>query len=411
MEVTHIFSKKQLKLLKLFKNGGLKRINILEGSVRSGKTYISLIIWALFVACGEKNASYLMCAKTLTGLRRNVLDTLENLVGSANFSYSVSKKEGTLFGRKVYLEGASDSRAEGKIRGLTLSGAYCDEITLFSEDFFAMLLSRLSRENSKLIGTTNPDSPRHWFKIKYLNRKNELNMLVMKFLIDDNPFLPKEYVKNLKKEYTGIYYDRFIKGEWKSAEGIIYRDFAENPDKFKYNGEKIELAVIGVDFGGNMSAHSFVCSGFTKNFEKTVCLDEFYIKEKISPDELEKYFVEFVRKCKKEYPLYEVYCDNAETTLIMGLSAAAANYALGVDVRPAKKKKICDRISFYTMMMSQGRFMISDKCPHLADALMCAVWDPGSIADKRLDNGILNVDSLDAMEYSTENYISECIDR
>ena len=76
MEVTHIFSKKQLKLLKLFKNGGLKRINILEGSVRSGKTYISLIIWALFVACGEKNASYLMCAKTLTGLRRNVLDAL-----------------------------------------------------------------------------------------------------------------------------------------------------------------------------------------------------------------------------------------------------------------------------------------------------------------------------------------------
>ena len=54
MEVTHIFSKKQLKLLKLFKNGGLKRINILEGSVRSGKTYISLIIWALFVACGEE---------------------------------------------------------------------------------------------------------------------------------------------------------------------------------------------------------------------------------------------------------------------------------------------------------------------------------------------------------------------
>ena len=61
--------------------------------------------------------------------------------------------------------------------------------------------------------------------------------------------------------------------------------------------------------------------------------------------------------------------------------------------------------------MSQGRFMISDKCPNLADALMCAVWDPGNIADKRLDNGILNVDSLDAMEYSTENYISECIDR
>lgn len=394
----------------MYKQGKLKRLNILEGSVRSGKTYISLVLWALFVANGDKNDSYLMCAKTLTGLRRNVLDTLTAIVGKSNFSYSISKKEGELFGRKIYLEGASDSRAEGKIRGLTLSGAYCDEITLFSEDFFAMLLSRLSRENSKLIGTTNPDSPRHWLKVNYINRKKELDMLVMKFLIDDNPFLPADYVKSLKKEYTGIFYDRFILGKWKSAEGIIYKDFAENPDAFAYNGEEIDFAVIGVDFGGNMSAHSFVCSGFTRGFEKIVCLDEFYIKEKISPAQLEQEFVNFVRKCKQKYNLYEVYCDNAETTLIMGFTAIAAKERLGVDILPARKKKICDRISFYNMMMSQGRFMISENCPNLYDALMCAVWDPGSIADKRLDNGIMNIDSLDAMEYSTENYINECIE-
>ena len=110
---------------------------------------------------------------------------------------------------------------------MTLHGAYCDELTLFSEDFFSMLLSRLSQSNAKLIATTNPDSPYHWLMKKYINRKDELDMLVLKFLIDDNPYLDASYIANLKKEYTGVFYDRFIRGLWVVAEGLIYPDAAE----------------------------------------------------------------------------------------------------------------------------------------------------------------------------------------
>lgn len=77
-----------------------------------------------------------MVAKTLTSLRRNCLDLLQELIGTNHFTYSLSKKEGRLFGRLIYLEGVNDARAESKIRGMTLSGAYCDELTLFTEDFF-----------------------------------------------------------------------------------------------------------------------------------------------------------------------------------------------------------------------------------------------------------------------------------
>lgn len=222
-----IYTEKQKELLRAFKQDHLKRINILHGSVRSGKTWISLVVWAFFVLTSPKDKNYLMTAKTLTTLKRNCLDLLEELVGKNNFTYSVSQKEGRLFGRKIYLEGVNDSTSENKIRGMTLQGAYCDEITLFAENFFEMLLSRLSEPGAKLFGTTNPDSPHHWFKVNYLDRQDELDMLVMSFLINDNTFLDQKYVEELKKEYTGVFYDRFILGLWKIAEGLVYPMFDE----------------------------------------------------------------------------------------------------------------------------------------------------------------------------------------
>jgi PBSX family phage terminase large subunit len=211
--------------LMIIAKGGLKRINILHGSVRSGKTWISLVLWCVWIRNMPADSAYLMTAKTLSTLKRNCLDLLEVLAGKRNFKYSLSKKEGILFGRRVYFEGVSDSEAESKIRGMTLQGAYCDEVTLFNESFFGMLLSRLSLPNAKLFGTTNPDNPNHWFKVNYIDRKDELDFFIMEFLIDDNTFLDKHYVEELKKEYTGVFYRRYILGEWCSAEGLVYPMF------------------------------------------------------------------------------------------------------------------------------------------------------------------------------------------
>ena len=240
--MTDVYTPKQRELLRIWQRGKLRRINLLEGSVRSGKTWISLVVWAFWVATMPRDGNYLMVAKTLTSLRRNCLDLLQELVGTKYFTYSLSKKEARLFGRLVYLEGVNDARAESKIRGMTLQGAYCDELTLFTEDFFAMLLSRLSCPGAKLIATTNPDSPQHWLKVKYMDRSGELDMLVVKFLIEDNTFLDPAYVANLKKEYVGVFYDRFILGQWVVAEGRVYPMFTDNPDRFILRG-----ATAGMD--------------------------------------------------------------------------------------------------------------------------------------------------------------------
>ena len=409
------FSKKQEQVISLLKHGGLKRINLLEGSVRSGKTWISLVLWAMWVATQPKDASFLMAAKTLTALERNNLNLLVSLVGADNFKFSVQSKKATLFGRTVYLEGASDARAESKIRGLTLKGAYLDELTLFDEDFFVMLLSRLSEPEAKLFATTNPDSPNHWLMTDYIQRADEggLDFLRIKFLIDDNPYLCQDYINSLKAEYTGVFYERFIKGEWVAAEGVVYPEFANNPDAYIASEapEDISFATVGVDFGGNKSAHAFVCLGFTKGFKSLVVLDEFYLKEQISPERLYREFVDFCKRQKEKYKLCEAYCDSAETTLIQGLKNAAAREHLLIDIKKARKTKILDHIRFFNSMISQGRFSLLKKCTNTKDALSQAIWDDSKPEDVRLDNGILNVDSLDAMEYAAEPYMKEMISK
>lgn len=226
-----IFTAKQQELMSLLKHNKLHRLNLLEGSVRSGKTWISLILWAFWIADRPTDYAYLMSAKTLQTLKRNCLMLLQELVGEDNFKYSLSTKEGRLFGRKILLEGANDAKSENKIRGMTLGGAYCDELTLFPKDFFSMLLSRLSVKGAKLIATTNPDVPTHWLKKEYIDNP-KVDMLVLRFLIDDNTTLPEEYVREIKKEYTGVYFERFIRGNWVAAEGVIYPLFADNPSRY-----------------------------------------------------------------------------------------------------------------------------------------------------------------------------------
>ena len=396
------YSAKQCELLALFKKRMLKRINILVGSVRSGKTWISLVLWAFWILSMPKDGAYLLVAKTLTSLKRNCLDILETLVGKSNFSYSIANKEGVLFGRRIYLEGVNDARAESKIRGMTLNGAYCDELTLFTEDFFTMLLSRLSEHGAKLFGTTNPDNPNHWVKVNYIDRQDELDMLVMKFLIDDNTFLDPEYVKQLKKEYVGVYYERYILGYWRLAEGAIYRVFSDNKAAYFTDKPDYDFIHVGVDFGGNKSAHTFVATGHKYDKSKITALMSARLPAAdVTPEALYKKLAEFVEQVKRKYgPIKTMYCDSAEQTLINGIRDR-----FPMSVQNARKNPIQDRIKCALSLMAQGRFFYTEDCATLVNALTDAVYDEKKFDDQRLDDGTTDIDTLDSWEYSFERYL------
>lgn len=416
-----VYSDKQRQLLRLWQQHKLRRINLLEGSVRSGKTWISLVLWAFWVATMPPDGNYLMVAKTLTSLRRNCLDLLQTLVGKNNFSYSLSKKEGRLFGRLIYLEGVNDARAESKIRGMTLQGAYCDELTLFTEDFFSMLLSRLSCPGAKLIATTNPDSPQHWLKVKYIDRRAELDMLCMQFLIDDNPYLDPTYIANLKKEYSGVYYDRFILGLWKTADGLIYRQFADNPEHWMVDTvdkKQIDFISIGIDFGGNRSLTTFVATAVMRNYSALTVLRDYHIagrKGEIDADRLSREFVGFVRKLQTDYPdVYIRYCfaDCAEQYLITTLRKALQQADIPLPVGDSDKNSITSRIICTNTLLNTDRLHLLRGCDLLRAGLEGAVWDSKAAEkgeDKRLDDFTSDIDILDAFEYSFERFMRKLV--
>lgn len=191
-----------------------------HGSIRSAKTTAQIIKYLRWVADAPPGPLAVV-GRTRDTIGRNILDVIAQLDPRA-IQWRAGAPSCVIMGRLHHVLGANDSQAETKVRGLTLAGALVDEVTLVSEDFFTTLLGRLSVEGARLFGTTNPDSPAHWFKTKFLDRAHELGWSVWHFTMVDNPGLSDAYRERMAKEYTGLYYDRFIEGAWVAAEGAIY---------------------------------------------------------------------------------------------------------------------------------------------------------------------------------------------
>ena len=391
------------------------RINLLSGSVRSGKTYISLLKWAIFVASMPQNCEFLMTGKTLTALKRNCLGLLQDLVGSKNFKYSISQKSGILFGRKIWLEGANDDRAESKIRGMTLAGSYVDELTQIPFDFYKMLLSRLSVKNAKFYATTNPDSPSHWVK-EHIIDNEEIDKKVWNFTLDDNEILKREneeYFENLKKEYMsmgGVFYERFILGMWVLAEGLIYKQFANNSELFikdqaidEYgNNLNFMIISIGIDYGATEGETEFKATGITSMFKEVWTIDEMKLKGLHTPEQMYEKFVEFYKNVVNEYgKVTHCFADYGALgqVLTFGLNKHLQKNGIPLQVKDCIKGKIIDRIQLDCQLFAQSRRFILSKCKYLIEAYKQAVWDEKK-EDTRLDDGTTPIDDLDASEYS-----------
>lgn len=399
------FTKKQRKFIYDIIKGNTKRINILEGSVRSGKTYVSLIAWIILLSQLPQDHNYLMVGKTLTSLKRNCLSILEGICPTDSFEYSTIKKEAKIFGRRVFLEGVNDTRAEHKIRGMTLQATYCDEITLFTEDFFSMLLSRLSLQGSLLLGTTNPDAPTHWLMKKFISREGEISLKTWKFLLDDNNTIDKSIRDEMKKEYTGVFYERFILGNWVQAEGIIYDNFANYTSKYlasKIRLNDIDLVNIGVDYGASKSKTAAVACAFTNEFKNLVVLDEVQFDGVNNPEILYFKLGEFYNRVHKRYGIIGgIYADwgGLGQIITKGLKIYLNKNCENAKVFDCKKTRIIDRIQILNRLIGANRFKVFANCINVIEALKTAIWDPKH-DDMRLDDGTTNIDILDALEYA-----------
>tara|TARA_R110000803_G_scaffold29488_6_gene67181 strand:+ start:1038 stop:2231 length:1194 start_codon:yes stop_codon:yes gene_type:complete len=237
------------------------------------KTVASIFAFAEYVADPNSPKELgLISGKTATTIERNIIDPMKSIFGANLVRYSRGRGELNLFGRRFAVVGATDESSQDKIRGTTFGIVYMDEITLIPQSFFMMALSRMSVAGARLYGTTNPDNPHHWFKTDYLNRasftingdgdaeyhSSDIDLAAFSFRIDDNPYLDEGYVQALKAEYTGLWYRRFILGEWVAGDGAVYADFDPNANVLDGvpPGTVFTNFWLAMDYG---TVNAFVC--------------------------------------------------------------------------------------------------------------------------------------------------------
>ncbi len=380
-------SPKQLDSL----NNSTAKINIWEGSVRAGKTYASLWAFLKFVTYGPMG-EYAIITRTYDSFKRNILPQLTRIIG-ADAKYYKGNREMHLWGKTIHIIGADDERAEAKIRGPTFCGAYVDELTIIPETVFKMLISRCAMGGARIFATTNPDSPFHWVKRDYLEGNPDVKS--WQFKLDDNPELLKEEKEYLRRQYKGLWYQRFIEGKWVQAEGAIYDFFDSNLHVINFPGHLADYHIMGIDYG-TTNPCAFILIGINEDrFPNMWIEDEYYYDSKVHQrQKTDAEYANDLRNFIMHRNVRAIYLDPSAA------SFRAELFKSHIDNVYEAKNEVIDGIRLVSNMLSQGTIKITRKCSKLIEEFQSYVWDPKCTktgVDKPLKE---NDHALDALRYA-----------
>lgn len=423
--------------------------NVAEGAVRAGKTVDNIFAFAHELKT-TKDRIHLATGSTVGNAKLNIGDAngfgLEWIFrgqchwGKYKDNEALYVKGPTTKNRQriIIFAGGGKEDSYKKIRGNSYGMWIATEINLHHRNTIREAFNRsIAADRRKIFWDLNPDNPNAPIYKDYIDKyakqaaSGELlgGYNYMHCTLYDNINLTKQRIKEIESQYYpgSIWYLQDIKGIRVTAQGLIYRQFAEDYNAKAYRFRRTEKPkdiieiILGVDFGGSGSGHAFSATAITRGYqdvislaaERHLCQDESGNQIEIDPEELGHLFVDF---CLKIINLYGyitvVYCDSAEQTLILGIRTALRKSGLGwVRVDNSLKEEINDRIRLTTRLMAQGRYSYMDgMCDSLVNAFCSAVWDPDKVTKNvRLDDGTSDIDSLDAFEYTIERYITKLI--
>lgn len=412
------FNNKQIDFL-LTKD---KKVNILCGSVRSGKTWIACFKFGIKVMNSPMNYSYMMAGSTLKSLEANTFKYFKLFFGK-HFTYSLTQKSAILFGHKIRLEGAPTEIAYKKITGDTLAGVFIDEIQLIPESFVKQAYTRCSMGDSFLYGTCNPQGKNHWLYKEWISNPNMQNEVVMwTFLVQDNKFLSQEYIDSLYILFTGVFFQRNVLGMWVAAQGGVFTTFTDNhkkyissintKDEIQNICKSVEFCSIGVDFGGNKSGSTIVFTGFYRDINKgfIVLKSDKLIDDKGTIDSVRlcKFIISNIVQFKNKYkiPIICLSADCAEQYLIVDVRNALRKQGLNIPVEDSLKLRIMERVQFVSKMLAIEKINIVDNDANtLINCLDELVYNDKVLKDELLDDGSTDNDTWDAFSYSFEKLI------
>ena len=361
------------------------RYNVKCGATGSGKSYLDIAVTIpqrILAAKGE--GLLVMIGNTRSTLERNILEPMRSLYTPDVVGSIRADNTAIIFGKKVYCLGADKSNSVSRIQGATFEWAYGDEVTTWAEPVFQMLKSRLRCPHSHFDGTCNPDSPNHWFKA-FLDSEG-IDIYRQDYTIWDGALLP-EVVAQLEADYAGtVYYDRYIRGLWTQAEGMVYPRWREALEP-RWEGEADEWAV-SCDYG---TQNAFAALLWARGGGTWHVVKEYrYSGRDTGHQKTDADYTADMAAFLGGLP--------RDTPFIIDPSATSFHAAMrraGLKVRKARNA-VEDGIRETAACMQSGSVRVADGLPELEKEFAGYVWDAKADGDRPVKE---NDHMMDALRY------------
>ena len=394
------FSKKQRKVLNWWCDSSPVKDKdgiIADGAIRSGKTVSMSLSYVLWAMCSFSNKNFGMCGKTIGSFRRNVLFWLKLMVRSRGYKVTDHRADNLVVisrGDKenyFYIFGGKDERSQDLIQGITLAGCFFDEVALMPESFVNQATGRCSVDGSKFWFNCNPDGPYHWFKVNWIDKIKDKKLIYIHFTMDDNLSLSERIKERYRSMYSGVFYDRYIRGLWVVAEGVIYDMF----DATKHIVSELKNLnetryYVSCDYG-TQNATVFLL--WCKDSEgKWICIDEYYYSGRD----------ETTQKTDTEYADdLAIFLNKRKATIIIDPSAASFIVELrkrGYKITKAKND-VLDGIRHVATLLNKDQIAFSSKCTNTVLEFNSYIWD-AKATERGEDKPIKQHDhAMDAVRY------------
>lgn len=377
---------------------------ICDGSIRSGKTISMTVGFVLWMMCSFSGQTFAICGKTIESLRRNIIVHMRDWIpGEIRITEKQAENklilsDGCGHENTLYMFGGRDESSYSLVQGITLAGALLDEVALMPRSFVEQVMGRCSVDGSKLWFNCNPEGPQHWIFAEWVQKAKKRNILHMHFTMADNPSLSDRIRARYESMFSGVFYRRYILGEWCVAEGLVY-DFFGNEQvtsKLPASGEYY----ISVDYG---TLNPFSAGLWCWDGKTATRIKEYYYsgREKKAQKTDEEYYAE-LEKLASGYNVRKIVVDPSAASFITTIHRHHKFVVV-----PAKND-VLDGIIITARLLRDGKMKIHESCKDCIREFGLYRWDEKQTTDKPIKE---NDHAMDETRYFAATILDKLANR
>lgn len=369
---------------------------ICDGSIRSGKTVSMADGFVLWSMATFDRQTFALCGKTIESLRRNVVTLMPQwLEGLFTITERRSENKLTIsLGEKsntYYLFGGKDESSYALIQGITLAGVLFDEVALMPRSFVEQAMARCSVDGSKFWFNCNPENPGHWFYTDWVKKAEERNVMHLHFTMQDNPGLSEKTKARYEKMYAGVFYRRYILGEWVKAEGLVYPMFNREVhviDQIPPRSARHRY-YVSVDYG---TVNPFAAGLYDYNptERKATMLQELYFKGGSNNRVDNEAYYTMLCNLIGDYPIEYIIIDPSASSMIETIQKYGKYAVVRAD------NDVLNGIQDVTKFLNAGALYFHKSCKNTFEEFETYSWDEDKPEDAVIKE---NDHSMDQLRY------------